>query len=130
MYELLQRNIALNHLEDRVTAHPLGMADYIGIASAKLDRIDEVFCVDTLDHFLGGRGHEPVSVVKVDVEGMEIAVLRGARETVSRHRPFIYAEAGTSESYEALSAYLSELEYTPTGRVFNATPTYEFVPAE
>ncbi|WP_136524507.1 FkbM family methyltransferase [Geomonas ferrireducens] len=40
--------------------------------------------VVTLDGFLDGRA---VSFIKADVEGMEMDLLRGARETIRRHRP-------------------------------------------
>jgi FkbM family methyltransferase len=40
--------------------------------------------VVSLDHFLQGRR---VSLLKADVEGMEMALLKGARETIGRHKP-------------------------------------------
>jgi len=45
-------------------------------------RIDDFLC--TAD--------EPVSFIKIDVEGMEVDVLRGARETIMRHRPIMMME--------------------------------------
>lgn len=43
----------------------------------------------TLDRVLGGR---PTRLVKIDVEGTELEVLRGARETLARHRPVVVFE--------------------------------------
>ncbi|MBK1709318.1 FkbM family methyltransferase [Marichromatium gracile] len=40
--------------------------------------------VISLDAFLDGR---PATFIKADVEGMELALLEGARETIRRHRP-------------------------------------------
>ena len=34
----------------------------------------------------------PVSFMKLDVEGCEVQVLRGAKETIARHRPVIWCE--------------------------------------
>lgn len=42
----------------------------------------------TLDHF----GYEQVDLIKIDTEGMELAVLDGARETIARCRPVMYVE--------------------------------------
>ena len=44
-----------------------------------------------LDDVLGGEG-PPISLVKVDVQGHELEVLRGAQALVSRHRPALILE--------------------------------------
>lgn len=44
----------------------------------------EVVPVDTLDHLLG---EERVTYIKMDVEGMECAALRGAQELIRRNHP-------------------------------------------
>jgi FkbM family methyltransferase len=46
----------------------------------------------TLDHFLLSRGIDTVHVIKVDVEGAELPVLRGAQETLHRARPWLLLE--------------------------------------
>lgn len=46
--------------------------------------------VDTIDHQLQGAGR--IAFLKVDVEGHELRVFRGATETLSRHRPVILFE--------------------------------------
>jgi FkbM family methyltransferase len=47
--------------------------------------------VTTLDAFFTDRPQGP-DVLKIDVEGHELAVLRGARQTLERHRPAILVE--------------------------------------
>jgi FkbM family methyltransferase len=42
-----------------------------------------VTCI-SLDEFLKQRGNPPVDVIKIDVEGAELGVLRGMRQTVAR----------------------------------------------
>jgi FkbM family methyltransferase len=45
-----------------------------------------------IDDLIGGGELPPPTVVKIDVEGAELAVLDGMRETISRHRPAIICE--------------------------------------
>jgi FkbM family methyltransferase len=51
-------------------------------------------------------------VMKVDVEGVEPAVLLGAREFIKRYRPFIVAENNTWIYRDALTAGLVALDYS------------------
>lgn len=73
---------------------------------------------------LGGENGEPVQVlpldqigvpkvnlVKIDVEGMEIEVLRGGQGMIMHHRPVLYVENDRREKSPALLAYLFELGY-------------------
>jgi FkbM family methyltransferase len=41
--------------------------------------------------------HEPIAFMKIDVEGAEFAVLRGARECLMRHRPVVVFEYSGEE---------------------------------
>ena len=47
--------------------------------------------VTTLDDFFGNKPHGP-AFLKIDVEGHELAVLDGARQTLERYRPTILLE--------------------------------------
>ena len=58
---------------------------------------------------------------------MEAAVLRGASRILSRHRPVVYAEAHDAAAVAEITQALAPHGYRHTGRVFNASPTYEFV---
>lgn len=49
--------------------------------------------------------------LKIDVEGMELEVLRGATETIRRCRPLLYVENDRPERSAALIRYLQELGY-------------------
>ena len=49
--------------------------------------------------------------MKIDVEGMEQAVIRGAAETIRRHRPVLYVENDREEHARALVAQLEALGY-------------------
>jgi FkbM family methyltransferase len=134
--DVVRRNVAANGLTGKVTVHQTGLSDSPGQATNLLSpehqlgftaepaAAREDFPVARLDRIrLGG----PVAVIKLDVEGMEAAVLRGAGRILSRHRPVVYAEAHDAEAVADITQALAPYGYRHTGRVFNASPTYEFV---
>ncbi len=49
--------------------------------------------------------------IKVDVEGMELSVLKGARQTIRRFEPLLYVENDRADKAPTLIAYLDELGY-------------------
>lgn len=49
--------------------------------------------------------------LKIDVEGMELAVLDGARETIARCRPVMSVEADREQQVPGLLAFLREHDY-------------------
>lgn len=68
-----------------------------------------------------------VEFIKIDVEGMELEVLRGAAGVIKRDQPGICAELNDAALLEA-TAFLDELGYSRIDKAFNATATYIFVP--
>jgi FkbM family methyltransferase len=56
-------------------------------------------------------GRPVVSAIKVDVEGAELAVLRGAETLLRELRPALLLEANAGERREALTDWLSERGY-------------------
>jgi len=52
-----------------------------------------------------------VRLIKVDVEGMERAVLMGARQQIARDRPFLYVENDRIDQSEALICSMREMGY-------------------
>jgi len=79
----------------------------------------------TLDEILRDLPGPPVRFLKIDVEGMELDVLRGARELLEQQKPQLCVELMTRPQYEAAEALLRGLGYRPLGH-FCATPTYYF----
>ncbi len=48
--------------------------------------------IDSLDRVAAERGLPPPDFVKIDVEGLELAVLDGMKETLGRHHPSLHIE--------------------------------------
>lgn len=61
----------------------------------------------TLDSYC----YENVGLIKIDVEGYEEEVLRGAAETITRCKPRIYLEADRPEKLTSLAMYLASIGY-------------------
>lgn len=92
-YNYLCANIALRGLDDRITPHCTALGDTIGTVQYTIRSPDgggntclplggetrRLPCT-TLDSF----GLESVGLIKLDVEGYEVNVLRGAQETLRR----------------------------------------------
>jgi FkbM family methyltransferase len=52
-----------------------------------------------------------LQLIKIDVEGMELDVLRGAERAIRRFRPILYVENEFAESSEPLLRHLFDLDY-------------------
>ncbi len=75
------------------------------------------------------RGEKPDlawNLVKIDVEGMQLAVLQGATRLLAAERPQIVVEAETVESAKELDDLLIPLGYQKIGR-FCDTPTFHYL---
>ncbi|TWT93514.1 hypothetical protein Pla100_40320 [Neorhodopirellula pilleata] len=64
------------------------------IASAQVD-------VLTLDDFVRSQAVDRIDLIKIDVEGYELNVLRGAKESLERFRPSIILEVNSITSRAA-----------------------------
>lgn len=63
-----------------------------------------------LDDYCAEHGLAP-DAVKIDVEGAEMSVLEGARETFARHRPILFLSTHGAEVHAASLAFLRGLGY-------------------
>ena len=131
----LARNVALNRLTARIRLHTEALSDHAGTATlygnddmsslnkgvytgarqavpteVPLARLDDIFDIEG----------PPLSLMKIDVQGHELEVLRGAHAVISRHRPVLILEheddlylsaSEASERKTDLSKLLSQLGY-------------------
>lgn len=134
--ELLRLNLRTNDLESLVTVHSSALSDkheQLSVVSSDAGNLgatrfggDEAGDVQArrLDEYTFA---SPVALLKIDAEGMDIAVVRGASETIGRDRPIVICEAAVHAEYEALLAELATHGYESVA-CFNATDTYVFLP--
>lgn len=66
-----------------------------------------------------------IKVIKIDTEGSELAILRGAEDLLNKYHPLLYVECLTHGSFVEVSDFLWNLGYV-YGATFNASPTHRF----
>jgi len=102
----LLTHLRLNRLDDRVEISDAAMSSRVGRASfalhpsggassLRVQSVDRARVIDvpaeTIDHFCEARQLRP-TVIKIDVEGAELDVLRGGRETLARPGLEVFVE--------------------------------------
>lgn len=123
VYQTLCANIALNSIKN-VYAYNMAVGakeghvyipsmDYestnnFGGVSVKENIQGEKIQLVNLDDFLE---IDLCKLIKIDVEGMEIDVLKGAVNIISRHSPILYLENDRVEKSKELIEYLWSLDY-------------------
>lgn len=65
------------------------------------------------------------AIIKLDVEGMEYVVLRGAKQLLLAHAPVLYIEIAHTRSYDRIASFLAGYGYV-SDACFNHTPTFRF----
>ena len=137
IFEILKRNVQLNNDNEEVELFNMGVGEERMFANAnvidknnygmtRLDKnVNGTIVINSLDKILFNKSKN-IDMIKIDVEGMEIDVLKGAKEILRKFKPLIYIEAGNDEEFKDVSVFLSQYGYKPIVR-FNATPTYLFI---
>jgi len=104
-YKFLTINIHLNKLKDKVFLYNLALGDkdeqvYLdrngyGFGRTKIttERTEYSSCMRTMDSFVEGIGLEQVDLIKIDTEGAELKILRGAKDTIKRCKPDLLVAA-------------------------------------
>lgn len=87
-----------------------GMVELEGINAGGAHRENTVDVCKADDLILGRK--RPIGFVKVDVEGMEVAVLKGMRECLIRDKPLIGFESRNAEEGDAVVECLSNSGYS------------------
>lgn len=89
-----------------------GMA-YICESDEVVDAGDELVRIERLDDLLPST--EDIALIKVDVEGFEVEVLKGAVKTLERCQPLIVVECLSQEAVEEIDKQIGHQGYRPIG---------------
>lgn len=111
----------LIHYSDEATMHASFSVEVKNVPYVKNDKQAEVDVV-SLDSYLGKMDYPKVDLMKIDTEGFESEVLKGARESIQRCQPsFIQLEFNWHQLFRNTSLnYFSEL--LPAYSVFQLLP--------
>lgn len=137
-FELLVENIKANGLMGQVMPIPRGLGHRAGTMSWQEQPDNMGMCrlvpatdpekpllnVCRLDDEAIA---EPVQLLKIDCESMDLSVLKGSLNILTTHRPHLFVEAWKLADKEEIDALVMPLGYRALG-VYNATPTYHYAP--
>jgi FkbM family methyltransferase len=129
IYKILEVNLTLNKVDNAVTVC-IGASNKAGVANIytpndnlgwtqigtdfKGERTCQVIQLDTLDNIIVAQGFDKGSIglLKIDVEGHEVSVLRGARQTLMEKGPIVLYEALDDHAARECANILRESGYT------------------
>lgn len=137
LIEALSRSLEINQLSELVTLMPYGVGHTAGkghfsklmeenLGGQSIEVGDGEIRIVALDEL---EFDDPVKLIKIDVEGMELPVLEGAVGLIEKDQPLIYVECINADHYKTISTWMESHGYVYWD-TFNATPTHLFRPAE
>jgi len=144
-YDILDRNLKFNLDKNKFKTYRMALGnitgnveltypnnDNLGMArvSYNIKNTNEVVervRINTLDKILTkDKIYNNVNLIKIDVEGLELDVLEGAENIISRNLPHIIVEAHNEDKLLRIKQYLDKFNYSILGK-FCKTPTYHFI---
>ncbi|MNU81214.1 2-O-methyltransferase NoeI [compost metagenome] len=105
-FHSLKQNVSLNSFPN-IELHPVGLGSEQGnvffeersVGNPGMNRVtsdpersSKEVTITTLDSFAEKLGNRRVSLIKIDVEGYELEVLKGASSLIQQHRPVFFIE--------------------------------------
>ncbi len=117
-YKILKRNVEINNIEDKVKLYQCGVGskktkgniwfyDYTNSGGSHLSENGgdiDIVCIDDLQI-------KNISFIKIDVEEMELNVLKGAKKTLEDSRPYVLCESWENH-FEAIRQFMDRMGYT------------------
>lgn len=131
IFAALEDNLKRNRLTKKVVATNIAIGSKKGKVSidyqpkmrgniARVKSGGKDIPMDSLDNLLKD---ETVDVIKIDVEGFEPEVLKGAQKLLKQQSPYLFIEAHNKQDKRVVDSLVNPLGYKSI-KVFNATATY------
>jgi FkbM family methyltransferase len=128
-------NLSINSNYANIIPYNVGLGNENGIKKLSMDTLSagggtikedgtELVVIAKLDDF----DIKDVKLIKIDVEGYEVEVLKGAEQTIRTYKPDLFIECNTEEHKKNIFDYLKslDLDYNIYPREFNNTPMFLF----
>jgi FkbM family methyltransferase len=150
LHPILRRNIDANALGARTAVVPVGISDTELVGAMALrdehhgnigashvisgpaaaaeagERVELRRLDDLIAELAPSLPSLPITFLKIDVEGMEMGVLRSATTLLREHRPQIFIELITEDALEMATSLLREFGYTSVDRL-GSPPSHHFI---
>lgn len=118
-FQILKRNIEVNHLEKRTALYNSGVGSTMGSANISSQRnrntaytkisMNENGVVRVVS--IDGLGiKEKIGFVKIDVEGFELEVIRGMQKTLQENKPYVMVEIW-NDNYNEIIMMMENMGY-------------------
>ena len=110
--KILREHIRLNKLEKKVRIFPFGLGEEERIAYLEdnlvIGKQGLEIQIKTLDEVIPET--EKISLVKIDVEGYELNVLKGGRRMFERDKPYLFIEIW-KQNFKKVNQFLNRMSY-------------------
>ncbi len=136
-YDILQKNIEINKLENIIEAHNVAVSDQNGKAKIHYFTMSNIGATSIQNSEEGNIPTiklddfqlplQKIDFIKIDVEGHEIKVLTGAIQTITKFKPKIFIEVFENNKNLVFQKF-SELKYNLAQKFPN--DNYLFIPQE
>lgn len=120
VFKIAEKNVEINQLENKVQIYNYGISSKdetmsfrknissnLGGMSLKQNRNGNIQC-KSLDSF---NIDKKISLMKIDVEGMELEVLKGSKKLLERDKPDIFLESNEILHFFGVKNFLENLGY-------------------
>ncbi len=136
IFSILKRNMEHNckdgtyHLSDIGILDKKGFVDlsdtnHLNAGMTKIVNVEGTHReVDTLDNVM--QGVDNIALIKMDVEGFELDIIRGAQHILETQSPVIFAELATKAEFKNFKQAVAQFGYATDMVNYAATPTYLF----
>jgi protein O-GlcNAc transferase len=128
--KIIKKGIAskksVEELDTEYGGDNIGMAKVLkkGKAQTK-DKKTKTIQLDTLDNLRVDNSFKHIDLVKVDVEGYEMEVLKGSKKVLLEESPDLLIEIADFESKKDFDSFLSQFGYLPV-TVWGKTPMWHY----